>query len=194
MRNMKIIFVLASLLILGYNVNSYTVGLGSPRIEEPSNIEEKYQVIREWSHSLKSKGVISIHPDSFAKAAIIVMWCESNLNTKSDSKGQQGLNQLLPLTRELIGAPKDIRNKSFREHLNYFESYLILTGKSQKIKCSIDLHALNFAPSRFHKEIFCNTTSGLKALDKNKDGVISREDLKIFQNKRIKSNTFIKNL
>lgn len=191
---MKIIFVLASLLILGYNVNSYTVGLGSPRIEEPSNIEEKYQVIREWSHSLKSKGVISIHPDSFAKAAIIVMWCESNLNTKSDSKGQQGLNQLLPLTRELIGAPKDIRNKSFREHLNYFESYLILTGKSQKIKCSIDLHALNFAPSRFHKEIFCNTTSGLKALDKNKDGVISREDLKIFQNKRIKSNTFIKNL
>lgn len=192
---MKIIFVLASLLILGYQVNSYTVELGSPRIEEPSNIEEKYQVIREWSHSLKSKGVISIHPDSFAKAATIVMWCESRLETTSqDRLGSQGLNQLLPQTRELIGAPKDIRNRSFREHLDYFESYLILTGKSQKIKCSIDLHALNFAPSRFHKEIFCNTTPGLKALDENKDGVISREDLKIFQNKRIKSNAFIKNL
>ena len=194
MRLTKMIFVFV-VLLLGYTVNSYNFELGSPKIEEPTTIEEKYKVIQEWSHSLKEKGLISISPDSFAKAAIIVMWCESGLETKSqDRLGSQGLNQLLPSTRKLIGAPVDIRNKSFREHLEYFEDYLILTGKSQQIQCSIDLHALNFAPSRFHKEVFCKTSKGLKALDKNKDGVISRQDLHLFQQKRIFKNKFISNL
>jgi len=193
MRITKTIFVVV-VLLLGYTVNSYTVELGSPRIEEPETIEEKYKVIQEWSHGLKEKGLISISPDSFAKAATIVMWCESGLNTKSDSQGQQGLNQLLPSTRKLIGAPKDIRDKSFKQQLEYFERYLILTNKSQKVKCSIDLHALNFAPSRFHKDVFCKTSKGLKALDRNKDGVISRQDLYLFQQKRIKKNAFLKSL
>lgn len=194
MKRTKIIFVFV-VLLLGYTVNSYNFELGSPRIEEPTTIEEKYKVIQEWSHGLKEKGLISISADSFAKAAIIVMWCESRLETKSQDKlGSQGLNQLLPSTRKLIGAPVDIRNKSFREHLEYFEDYLILTGKSRQIQCSIDLHALNFAPSRFHKEVFCKTSKGLKALDKNKDGVISRQDLHLFQQKRILKNKFISNL
>jgi len=194
MRITKTVFVVV-VLLLGYTVNSYTVELGSPRIEEPETIEEKYKVIQEWSHGLKEKGLISISPDSFAKAAIIVMWCESRLETKSQDKlGSQGLNQLLPSTRKLIGAPNDIRNKSFREHLEYFEAYLVLTGKSNQIECSIDLHALNFAPSRFHKEVFCKTSKGLKALDKNQDGVISRQDLHLFQQKKIIKNSFLKSL
>ena len=151
-------------------------------------------MILRWSEQLEQKGLISISAQKFAKAATIVMWCESNLKTTSKDKlNAQGLFQIMPKTRQGLGLPEDIRHLSFEDQLEMYEVFLVSSGHLCKVKNSVDLHVIGFAPSRFSRKVFYPSSVN-PHIDYDNNGVLTREDLSIFQNKRIRSNVFIKNL
>lgn len=187
----KVLFVVLILLI-GIDLNLYTKEIFDLRIK--CETEKKYDIILKWSEQLEQKGLISISSQEFAKAATIVMWCESNLKTTSKDKlNAQGLFQIMPKTRQGLGLPKDISHLSFEEQLEMYEKFLLSSGHLYKVKNSVDLHVIGFAPSRFSRKVFYPSSVN-PHIDYDRNGVLTREDLKTFQDKRVESNTFVKNL
>lgn len=187
----KVLFVVLILLI-GIDLNLYTKEIFDLRVK--CETEKKYDMILKWSEQLEQKGLISISSQEFAKAATIVMWCESNLKTTSKDKlNAQGLFQIMPKTRRYLNLPEDIRDLSFEQQLEIYEMFLVKSGHLYKVQNSVDLHVIGFAPSKFSKKVFYPKKVN-PYLDYDGDGVLTRNDLKLFQNKRVESNTFVKNL
>lgn len=141
--------------------------------------------------------LITIDPATFAAACITVHYSESNFqkNVIGDNHSV-GIWQVTKKTRKALSIP-DISNMTIKEQLVYYEKYLRACPKNalSKVKNSIDLHVLHFAPFRTNKNILskvCN--KHLRGLDRDKDGVITREDLKLFQEKRIRNSQQVTNI
>lgn len=145
---------------------------------------------------LLQDNLITIPASQFAKIATIVAYCESNLNTKANKLDQQGIFQITEDTRKACNIPEQY-DLSIDEQIKCHEIFLRKCSVKalRSIKTSVDFHALNFAPSRVFQDTLSKVTNKyLAALDFTRDNIITKEDLKIFQKKRVKNNKYIYNL
>ncbi len=168
----------------------------SPSTEkiEPKTIQEKYTALQVFAVHLKQEGIISVHPEQFAKFMLCVFYAESGLKTTAvGGSGSLGINQLTAATRKRLDLPADISKDGFNEQLQYFKTYLVATRQGLKIKRVYDLHILNFSPYKIGQEYLCkaNPAKNLHHLDKDKDGDITAKDMKMFIQKRCKENRFV---
>lgn len=149
-----------------------------------SNIEKKEEQsledkIQKFAKSLECE--ISVHPDTFATYIIKVFWSESRFkNIESDN--QQSYFQITESTRKYLNI-ESLKNATDEQILNAYEKYLKATKKLKYVKSSVDLHVLNVAPSNFFKKKLLTVKGKLRYLDFNKNQIIDREDLLIFQKK-----------
>lgn len=163
-----------------------------PHFNKTYTIAEKKEILFNLGEDLKENYGLKISPSTFADAAIIVLWCESELSTTAtsvDGYDSQGINQLTADTRQKLGIPKDIKDDDFATQVQYFKKYLIATGKIPQIQNSVSLHCMNFSPkSSPAAQTFCTAKGCLRNLDLNKNGQIDRKDFFIFQRKRTEKN------
>mgnify|MGYP000853883859 FL=1 len=135
---------------------------------------------------LDKLGYLSISPETFADYMFIVAKCESNHTLDALNGDQTGLWQHTEATMKKLHMkpPTTLENQAY----NYL-IFLKAVGKKKlrKVKTSVDLHCYNFAPCRNKDGILSIVNNpGLEALDFDKDSVITKNDLKIFQQKRLK--------
>lgn len=138
--------------------------------------------------------LITIDAATFAAASITVHYSESAYQNVTGDADSNGIFQATKATRKALNI-SSMENMPVREQLVQYEVFLRACSKKalQSIKNSEDLHALHFAPSRMFSKILSKASNrNLKALDKNKDGVITRDDLKLFQQQRVKDSQQVK--
>ena len=140
------------------------------------------------SKRLDDLGYLSVTPEQFAEFMYKVSYCESGhkINAKGkDSAGSIGLWQMSKETRRKLKVTHGGLNIQAE---NYYK-FLVAGGKKLRyIKNSVDLHCYNFTPGNFRKDTLSRVTNPqLEALDLNRDGVITREDINLFQKKRLKA-------
>jgi hypothetical protein len=157
-------------------------------------LEKQLAVFEKVGVELKKFG-LPVTPKEYAKMAVVVAYCESNLETTTNAKdGSQGLFQFTASTRRILETG-DISDDTFGEQVSYHFKYLICTGKISQIKSVVDLHQLNFAPSSsLKKRVICKSSEYLSGLDVDKDALITRDDLSLFENNRTKNNKEIHNI
>lgn len=136
------------------------------------------------SFKLDRLGYLSVSPQQFAKFLWIVSYCESGHQLTASDGVSIGLFQMTADTKRRLGLPKSNSLESQAE--GYFR-YLKALGKNRvrSIKNSVDLHCYNLTVRDKDGVLSKVTNSKLDALDLNKDSVITKEDLKLFQNKRL---------
>jgi hypothetical protein len=154
-------------------------------------IEQRLQVFEKVGDELKKFG-LPITAKEYAKMAVVVAYCESNLETTTTAKdGSQGLFQFTRSTRKILQTG-DIKDATFGEQVSYHFRYLICSGKITQIKTVVDLHQINFAPSsNLKKEVICKSNFYLSGLDIDRDSLITRKDLSMFEKSRVKNNSEI---
>lgn len=152
----------------------YQIQLPEVLITSTLTLEDKWNLFRKLGTELP----ITITPEKFADCCIQVYWCESNLDPKAVNNGQVGFFQMTRETRKRLHLPIV---HTFHEQLHQLKMYLLATKKIHRVKNSIDLHVLNFSPARFGQRVLSRAVGGL---DFNQDGIITRQDLAIFQNKK----------
>lgn len=142
--------------------------------------------------------VLNIDAVTFAAASMIVHYAESGLQTNVIGDNySMSICQLTKQTRKLLNIPNDIKNSSRKQQLIYYESYLRACSKKAlaSIKNSVDLHALHFAPSRVNKKVLSKVSNrNLKALDFDNDGIISKNDLLLFEKHRMQESKQVTNI
>lgn len=129
-------------------------------------------------------GYLSVSPEKFSEFIYIVSYCESGHKLNATDGISVGLWQITAENRKRLKLkpPTDLENQAD----NYFK-YLKAVGKKRirSIKNSVDLHCYNFSLRDKDGVLSKVTNPGLDALDLNRDSVITKEDLKLFQNKRL---------
>lgn len=149
--------------------------------EKPKTLEE---LCLDISNRLDALGYLSVSPEKFATFIWKVSYCESGHKVKAKSRDQLGLWQMTADTRKKLRVKHGCINTQAE---NYFKFLKAGGRKLRRIKTSVDLHCYNFAPARFTQDTLSQVTNdGLRALDFNKDSIITKEDLKLFQKKRLK--------
>lgn len=138
------------------------------------------------SNRLNNLGYISVSPEQFASFIYKVSYCESGhkIKARGDS-GSIGLWQMTAKTRNRLG----VKHGGIEVQVENYFKFLAAGGKKLRlIKNSVDLHCYNFTPGNFLKDTLSQVTNErLRALDLNKDSVITREDIKLFQKLRLKA-------
>lgn len=157
-----------------------------PEIKLPEKRDLNWYCL-DIANRLNDLGYLSVTPEQFASFMWIVSYCESGhkVNAKGkDAAGSIGLWQMTKETRNRLKVKHGSLNVQAE---NYFK-FLKAGGKRLRwIKNSVDLHCYNFTPANFRKDILSRVTNnGLRALDLNKDSVITREDIRLFQKQRLK--------
>lgn len=134
---------------------------------------------------LDALGYLSVSPEQFATFMWKVSYCESG--HKVNAKGGAGSIGLFQMTKETRNRLK-VKHGSLNMQAENYYKFLKAGGKRLRhIKNSVDLHCYNFTPANFRRDTLSQVTNdGLRALDFNKDSVITREDIRLFQNKRLK--------
>lgn len=196
---MKYIVILL-LSLFAYNVNTNTAAKQQLIIVIPETKQTVEELVYDCYYNvgkrLISDNLINISADQFATYATIVAYCESELNPKSNKLDQQGIAQITKDTRKSLGIAS-MKNMSIEEQINSHEKFFRKCSKKalKLIHSSTDFHALNFAPSRMHKTKLSDVTNKyLAALDFNKDNIITRDDLYLYQTKKVKYNKYISDL
>lgn len=140
---------------------------------------------------LLEDNLISITPKMFANFATVVAYCESDFNSKSVKLDQQGIAQITKDTRSACNIPDQL-DLSVEQQVEYHELFLRKCSIKalRSVKSSVDFHALNFAPSRIFQDTLSKVSNKwLAALDFTKDDIITRDDFRLFQNRRIKQSS-----
>lgn len=137
---------------------------------------------------LDALGYLSVSPEQFASFIWKVSYCESGHKVKAkgkDNAGSLGLWQMSKETRQRL----KVRHGGLTTQADNYFKFLANAGTKLKyIKSSVDLHCYNFTPANFRKDTLSQVTNdGLRALDLNKDSVITRQDIILFQKKRLKA-------
>lgn len=170
--------------------------------EEVVEEDSLFQDYMNLGQILKLENRIKLDAATFAAACMIVHYCESNLVTNITGKGinndanQTGIFQITEKTRKLLKIP-ELKKLSRKEQIYYYGVYLRACPKKAllSIKTSIDLHILHFAPFRYNRKILSKVSNHyLKALDKNKDNIITENDLILFEKSRIKNSKQISHI
>ena len=132
------------------------------------------------ANKLDSIGYLSVSPQEFANFLYIVGKCESSHEVNAKNGDQNGLWQMTEPTRLKLHLKRGGIKVQAYNHFIFIKTL----GKKRvrSIKNSVDLHCYNFAPYRDKDGVLSKVTNdGLKALDFNKDSLITREDLFLFQ-------------
>lgn len=162
------------------------------------SIEEKHKILYDLGVDLSENHGLKISAEKFADISLIVLYCESGLNTRAvsaDGYGSQGINQLTESTRKYLNIPSNILEDDFKIQVSYFKQFLISTKKIPRIEDSVSLHLLNFAPSvPVGRHEICKSSGGLVHLDFNKNEIIDREDFVFFQSLRVSENPYVKGI
>lgn len=134
---------------------------------------------------LDDLGYLSVTPEEFASFIWKVSYCESGHRVNVKSGDQLGLWQMTADTRSRL----KVRHGGLNTQAENYYKFLANAGtKLRWIKSSVDLHCYNFTPANFRKDTLSQVTNdGLRALDLNKDSVITRQDIILFQKKRLKA-------
>lgn len=152
-------------------------------------IPEKPKTIMDYcleiSHRLNDLGYISVSPEKFAEFMYKVSYCESGHKVKAKNGDQLGLWQMTADTRKKL----KVRHGGLDIQAKNYYKFLAAGGKKLRwIKSSVDLHCYNFTPANFRKDTLSQVTNdGLRALDLDKDSIITRQDIILFQKKRLKA-------
>ncbi len=153
------------------------------------SIEQRvYNTYLQVAECLSSNGRITISAERFALYATIMGWCESDLDTKAESNGQQGIPQFTENTRRLLDLPKDILSDSIETQIWYHYKFFMNCPNLKDVKSLEDLHMTNFKPYGIRR-----SKANGNPLDFNKDGWITKADMKIFH-KKVNQNKFIQQL
>lgn len=136
---------------------------------------------------LDKLGYLSVSPDKFASFMWVVSYCESGHKIDVKGKDAAGSIGLFQMTKETRSRLKVKHGGLKVQAENYFK-FLKAGGKRLRhIKNSVDLHCYNFRPPIFTRDTLSQVTNPqLEALDFNKDSVITREDIRLFQKKKLK--------
>jgi len=186
---MKLLLVCIIILGLNNEIKQQPLEVVYTReIEQISNEQTVYNAYLNIAICLKANNRISISEEQFARYCTIMGFCESNLNTQSESNGQQGIPQLTRNTRRLLGIP-DILNCSIEEQVWHHYKFFMACPNLRFIKSLEDLHMTNFKPYGVRK----SRANGSK-LDFNKDGWINKIDMMLFHKTKIKENKIIKQM
>lgn len=148
-------------------------------------VRKYHKIFEKIGDKLVEEG-LSISPSTFADYALIVSYCESGWNTEAkNSIDAQGLFQWTKATRFYLGIPSNITDKDFEEQAEYLYLFIKATGKARKIQNPVDLHQINLSPSTpMNTDTLCNIESNA-ALDLDTNGYVNRNDLILFQKRRI---------
>ena len=140
------------------------------------------------SKRLDALGYLSVTPEQFASFIWKVAYCESGHKIDAKGKDAAGSIGLFQMTKETRQRLKVSHGGLKIQAENYYK-FLKAGGKKLRwIKNSVDLHCYNFTPANFRKDTLSRVTNPqLEALDLNKDSVITREDIRLFQKKRLKA-------
>lgn len=159
----------------------------STHIPEEKPVKDLNWYCLDIAKRLDALGYLSVTPEQFASFMWVVSYCESGhkINAKGkDAAGSIGLFQMTKETRSRLKVKHGGLNVQAE---NYFK---FLKAGGRKLKCinnSVDLHCYNFTPANFKRDTLSQVTNPqLKALDLNKDSVITREDIRMFQKKKLK--------
>lgn len=138
----------------------------------------------EISLRLDRLGYLSVSPQQFSKFLWIVSYCESGHQLTASDGISVGLFQMTTDTKRRLRIPKG--NSLEAQAEGYFK-YLKALGKTRvrSIKNSVDLHCYNLTVRNKDGILSKVTNERLDALDLNRDSVITKEDLRLFQNKRL---------
>lgn len=183
------VFICILLLLVTNEVKQQSLVVKFDKKIEVLGIEEqtyKYYLI--IAQCLKKDNLITVSPKKFAKWCTIMGWCESNLNTKVEFNGQQGIPQLTKNTRSLLGIP-DILDCTIEQQVWYHYRYFLNCPNLRQVKSLEDLHMMNFKPYGIRK-----SKANGNPLDLDENGWIDKSDLKLFHKKRIKENKIIKQM
>ena len=190
---MKHLTIILSLLLL-----SITCCNNTPHL---SNKEEKIQEVSLFQEYInigtRLQDVLNIDAVTFAAASLIVHYSESGLKTNAIGDNfSMGICQLTATTRSGLNIPLDITHQSIKQQLIYYEMFLRACPSKAlaRIKNSVDLGALRFAQSRNNEILSKVTNKNLKALDFDNNSYITKEDLKLFEEKRIKESSQLTHL
>lgn len=165
----------------------YHIELPEVTITAPHTLESKWCLFRDLGSSLP----ITISPERFADACMVVYWCESRVSPDAVSKDghdSQGFFQPTAKTRRRLGIPKKICHMTFEQQIPFLKLYLLKSKKLHLVKNTLDLHELNFAPGNMGKR---RLSGYIKGLDRDHDGIITRHDLYLFEKDRIKKEPFL---
>lgn len=168
----------------------------------PVAIEQKvFDEYIKCGERLLKDSLITISATEFARAATIVAYCESGLETTIKSGDNSvGIHQItVKNLLKLKTNPDKYTQMSIQEQIIIHEKFLRKINHRflKSIKNPIDFHILNFAPSNYNKKVLSSTNNKyLKALDKDKDQIITDNDFVLFQDMRIATckNQFIRDL
>jgi len=151
-------------------------------------VREYHKIFEKVGERLLPEG-LSISPSTFADYALIVSYCESGWNPQAkNSIDAQGLFQWTRATRFYLDIPSNITDKAFEDQAEYLYLFIKATGKANKIKTAADLHQINLSPSTpMNTDTLCNIENNA-ALDFDENGYINKNDLILFQKKRILSS------
>lgn len=157
-----------------------------------------YNLFLDMGKRLKKDSIITITPCQFAAYATIMCYCESGLKTTSHSKdGSIGIGQLTIQNLIILGTnSNEFEKLTVEEQVQYHERFFRKVNKRtmRNVKYPEDLHAINFAPSRADKKILSKVTNKyLQSLDFDNNNVITKQDLRLFQSHRLKTNATIRN-
>lgn len=140
------------------------------------------------ANRLDKLGYLSVTPKQFASFMWIVSYCESGHKVNAKGKDAAGSIGLFQMTKETRSRLK-VKHGGLKVQAENYYKFLKAGGRKLRyIKNSVDLHCYNFTPGNFKKDTLSQVTNPqLKALDLNKDSVITREDIRMFQKKRLKA-------
>lgn len=155
----------------------------------PVEIKSQPKSLKEYcleiAHRLDKLGYLSVSPEEFSEFIYIVSYCESGHKLNATDGISVGLWQITTENRKRLKLkpPTTLENQAD----NYFR-YLKAIGKKRvrSIKNSVDLHCYNFSLRDKDGILSRVTNKGLDALDLNRDSVITKEDIRLFQKKRLK--------
>lgn len=158
-----------------------------PEVKLPENRDLNWYCL-DIANRLNDLGYLSVTPEQFASFIWKVSYCESGHKVKAkgkDSAGSLGLWQMSKETRQRL----KVRHGGIEVQAENYFKFLVNAGiKLRWIKGSVDLHCYNFTPANFRKDTLSRVTNPqLEALDLNKDSVITRQDIILFQKKRLKA-------
>lgn len=181
-------FICTLLLILSHT----SIVSPTPKPYIPS--KPKLITVQDYCNQIASRldkiGYLSVSPEKFSQFLWIVSYCESGHQIAASDGMSIGLWQMTDETKRKLGLTK---SNSIQSQAEGYYSFLKALGKKRvrSIKSSVDLHCYNFAPCRNKEGVLSKVTNaGLAALDLNGDSIITKQDLKLFQTKRL--NTYLK--
>lgn len=159
----------------------------STHIPEEEPVKDLNWYCLDIANRLDKLGYLSVTPKQFASFMWVVSYCESGHKVNAKGKDAAGSIGLFQMTKETRSRLK-VKHGGLKVQAENYYKFLKAGGRRLRyIKNSVDLHCYNFTPANFKRDTLSQVTNPqLEALDLNKDSVITREDIRMFQKKKLK--------